>query len=149
MYANELSFPSPRSGTTPDRRPAQTARPFRRIIQRLAVTVPKGFLLAMLTCSSQIAVADELVDKALAASARGDTTEALKIWEQLGNAGDAGAMVEAGVIYQVEIKTESAYEKALDWYLKSESANGPSVLVAKASTWRSNDGLLACLAASA
>ncbi|HEX7802045.1 MAG TPA: hypothetical protein VF471_04750 [Pseudoxanthomonas sp.] len=66
-------------------------------------------------------MASELVDKAMAARQRGDVYEALKIWEQLGNAGDAGAMVEAGAIYQFDIKTQSAYEKALDWYWKSQT----------------------------
>jgi hypothetical protein len=92
-----------------------------RITQGFARALVKTILLTVLAISSQISTANELVDKALAATARGDTEDELKIWEQLANSGDADAMVAAGTVYQGEIKTELAYQKALDWYLKAKT----------------------------
>lgn len=65
--------------------------------------------------------ANEMVDRALAADARGDIAGALDIWEELGNAGDVDAMVAAGVLYQQHPKDDLAYAKALDWYMKSQT----------------------------
>ena len=65
--------------------------------------------------------ANEIEDRALAAEARGDIAGALKIWEELGNAGNVDAMVAAGVLYQQHPNDELAYAKALDWYMKSQT----------------------------
>ena len=67
------------------------------------------------------ATPNEIEDRALAAEARGDIAGALNIWEELGNAGDVDAMVAAGVLYQQHPKDEFAYEKALNWYMKSQT----------------------------
>lgn len=80
-------------------------------------------LLFFATCSmsSFPASASEMVDRALSAEARGDIAGALKIWEELGNAGDVDAMVAAGVLYQQQLNDELAYAKALNWYMKSQT----------------------------
>jgi len=96
-------------------------------LQRLRTThgfargLLKTTLLAAFAISPHISTANELVDKARSAGARGDTAEELELWELLANSGDADAMVAAGTVYQSAIKTELAYQKALDWYLKAQT----------------------------
>lgn len=90
--------------------------------RRTVVVINIWLLMVLLALSPGIAagtVDDALVERAFAAWNRGDTVQALRIWEQLADEGDKRAMVQMGLSYQIGDKIPPDYKKAMDWYLRA------------------------------